>query len=150
MKRILLYFIILIAVLVLPTEGTDVADLQPVQTIAVYRDGNQWVIETDTEDVGRGNSVEKAFENLIQTAPAVIYLDTADYLILQQDAIAVIDRLRTRLKESVELCQYVGKPDLQQVSKYLSIHAQTIELKHWNSNAILPILDCTTERYFFM
>lgn len=149
MKRILLYALILAAVLVLPTAGMDVADLQPVQTIAVYRNGNSWVIETDTEDIGAGDSVEKAFENLMQTTPAVIYLDTADYLILQEDAIEAIDELRVKLKDSVALYRYRGDPDLKEVSKYLSIHGEKVELRHWNTGVNLPILDCTGERFFF-
>ena len=147
MKRILLYFIILIAVLVLPTEGTDVADLQPVQTIAVYRDGNQWVIETDTEDVGRGNSVEKAFENLIQTAPAVIYLDTAQYLVVNEEA--VIAELYPYLSDRVKICLSVGEPHMEDVSSFLSAHGDVPTVKQWKKGAKIPVLNCSDGRMSF-
>jgi len=150
MKRILFYALILAVVLVLPTEGVDVAKLQPVQTIAVYKDGQTWVIKTDTGDYGSGNSVEEAFENLIKTTPAIIYLDTADHLILKDNATEAIDELRVRLKDSVALYRYIGDPDLKEVSKYLSVHGNKVKLKHWNHSVDLPILDCTTERFFFV
>lgn len=149
MKRILLYLLILVVVIILPTTGMDVAKLQPVQTIAVYRDGDSWVIKTDTEDIGAGSSVKAAFENLMETTPAVIYLDTADYLIMHENAMEAIEELRTRLKDSVSLYQYRGDPDLKSVSKYLSVHGQKIELKHWKTGVKLPVLDCTAERFFF-
>ena len=149
MKRILLYILILAIVLILPTEATDVARLQPVQTIAVYKNGETWLIETDTEDVGTGSSVEEAFVNLMETTPAVIYLDTADYLILQENAVEAIDVLRGKLKDSVALYQYKGDPDLKSVSKYLSVHGERIELKCWNTGVKLPVLDFTTDRFFF-
>ena len=149
MKRILIYVLILLTVLVLPTKGMDVSKLQPVQTIAVSCDGEKWVIRTDTDDVGVGTSVEDAFENLMETTPAVIYLDTADYLLLQDNAVTAIDVLRSRLKDSVVLYLYRGDPDLKAVSKYLSVHGEKTKLKHWNRTVKLPILDCTTERFFF-
>lgn len=149
MKRILFYILILATVLVLPTAGVDVGKLQPVQTIAVFREGENWVIQTDTEDYGKGYSVEKAFENLMETTPAVIYLDTADYLILQEDAVEAIDELRVRLKDSVALYLYKGEPDLKQVSKYLTVHGKKVKLKYWDQGEELPLLDCTTERFFF-
>ena len=149
MKRIIFYMLILAAVLILPTAGMDVGKLQPVQTIAVYREGEAWVIETDTDDIGKGNSVEAAFENLIETTPAVIYLDTADYLILRDNAAEVINELRGRLKDSVALYLYKGEPDLKQVSQYLTVHGVKVKLKQWKTDMELPILDCTTERFFF-
>ena len=149
MKRIVIYVAILVAVLVLPTKGMNVAKLQPVQAIAVYREDERWVIKTDTEDVGVGTSVEAAFENLMETTPAVIYLDTADYLLVKDNAMNAIDVLRPKLKNSVVLYRYSGDPDLKEVSKYLSVHGEKTRLKHWNMSVKLPILDCTTERFSF-
>ena len=149
MKRILLYVLILAAVLVLPTKGMDVGKLQPVQTIAVFRKGERWVIKTDTEDVGVGASVEAAFENLMETTPAVICLDAADYLLVQNDTLTAIDVLRPKLKGSILLYQYIGNPDLKDVSKYLSVHGENTKLKHWSRSEELPILDCTTARFSF-
>jgi len=150
MKRILLYALILAAVLVLPTAGMDVADLQPVQTIAVYRNGNSWVIETDTEDIGAGDSVEKAFENLIQTTPAVIYLDTAEYMLLTKDTQEEVEALRTELKDSVQLCMCAKQVDLAEAGKYLSVHGKLPKLEHWKKNTELPVLSTFGDSLIFL
>ena len=150
MKRILIYVAILAAVLVLPTSGIDVAKLQPVQTIAVYREEENWTIKTDTDDIGSGISVEAAFDNLIETTPAIIYLDTADFVVVQENAVEAIEVLRSKLKGSVALFAFKGDPDLKTVSKYLSVHGKKTMLKNWNETEKLPMLDCTTTRYLLL
>ena len=43
---------------------TPVADLEPVQAVAVYMEGGDIVLETDTEDKGSGNTVGEALKDL--------------------------------------------------------------------------------------
>ena len=139
--------LVLAAVLVCPTKATDVGKLQPVQTIAVYRDEDGYAVLTDTDDAGRGERVSSAIDNLKATTPATIYLDTAQYLIVDDES--VIDSIRPHLKKSVKLCRFVGQPPMKTVSKFLSAHKVDITLADWRAGANLPVLDCTKDRLKF-
>ena len=140
MKRVLLYVLILIAVLLIPVERTDVGKLQPIQTIAISREGDSYIICTDTGDIGRGVFLEDAFRNLKETTPAVVYLDTADFLLLSDMSGLQIDLLKEILKGNISLYQFTGDPDLQEVSKFLTIHGNGPTLKSWEKGVVLPVL----------
>ena len=146
MKRIFLYILILAAVLLIPLERTDVGDLQPVQTVAVFRDEDGYLIQTDTGDEGRGVDPVQALQNLEETTPGVVYLDTAQYLLVSESATVSIEDLRQYLRKSVQLYHVVGTPELETASKYLSVHGDGPELKYWSEDVPLPILDCRDDR----
>ena len=144
MKKSFLYMLILAAVLVLPTKSTDVGKLRPVQTVAVYKSGSDYIIETDTEDAGRGESIGAAVKDLQETTPATIYLDTAQYLIVSEESL--LEELRPYLKEDVRVCAFTGDPPMEQVSKFLAAHAENVTLGNQKNGEALPVLDCTKER----
>lgn len=146
MKRLLLYVLILAAVLAVPVKRVDVAKLQPVQTVAVYRHGRYYVIETDTGDMGQGTDPVAAYENLEKTTSGVIYLDTADYLLVTEGTTSAVEALRIYLKDTVELYRFLGSPDLKEVSKFLPVHGKGPKLKTWNEGVKLPVLDGRDQR----
>ena len=150
MKRILCYVAILAVVLALPVERADVGDLRPVQAVAVYKQNDWVVIETDTEDIGIGVDAAKALQNLKETAAGIIYLDTAKYLLLAEDAEDAVEDLRGTLKNSVELCMMSVKPDIQKAAKYLRIHGDLIKLKDWETGAELPVLSIFGDSLIFL
>ena len=86
MKRILLYLGILAAVCWAGKPGTDIGMLIPVETVFIQKLENEIVIETDSGDRGAGATMKQAAEDLKEKADGVIYLDTADYLILNREA----------------------------------------------------------------
>ena len=146
MKRILIYIGILAAVLLVPLERTDVGKLRPVQTVSVYRDGASYVIATDTGDKGKGETVLEALNDLKQTTPAVIYLDTAQFLLTGKNAEDAVVDLRRYFSKSVELYSFRGEPDLELVSKYLAVHGNGPRLKQWDPGEKLPVLACSGEQ----
>lgn len=150
MKRIILYILILIIVLLVPVERTDVGKLRPVQSVAVFGEDDAVVIETDTGDRGRGEDAQAALDDLKHTTPAVIYLDTAEYLLLTEEMEGAVEHLRAHLKDTVELYHYVGEPKLEDVTKYLEIHGNAPFLKSWSEGQKLPVLDCREERIKIM
>ena len=150
MKRIILYVLILIAVLLIPVERTDVGKLQPVQSVAVFGEDGTVIIETDTGDRGSGADAQAALDDLKRTTPAVIYLDTAEYLLVAEGMEGAVEHLRAHLKETVELYQYLGAPKLEDVTKYLEIHGDAPTLKQWENGQQLPVLDCREERIKIM
>lgn len=146
MIRWILYGLILAVVLTVPLERTDVAKLQPVQTVCVYCDESGFVVKTDTGDEGRGETIQTALKDLQETTPAVVYLDTADFVLFAKNAESAIEDMRGVLKGSVEVYTFEGDPDLKDASKYLEIHGNGPVLKSVNKGAKLPFLECKNGR----
>lgn len=140
MKRLALYALILALVWIIPVERTDIAKLSPVEVIAVYQTKDSVELQTDTGDFGSGTDAISALENMRQTSSAVIYLDTAEFLLIGQGAEAATEELRKELKDSVKLCGMKDRIQLSDIAAYLEIHGSLPVLKQWNKNDVLPVL----------
>ncbi len=125
------YAVILGLLFLVPVERLDVAKLVPVQTVAIYTELSTVVLETDTHNVGRGNSVSKALQDLEDTTPGVIYLDTAEYLLVSSDAQSYVEALREYLNPSVMVSLWDGEGAVDVAAKYLSVMEDLPKLKHW-------------------
>lgn len=119
--RTVLYILIIISLFFAPVQRLDVAKLQPVEAVAVYTDGETVVLITDTEDTGRGKTAKEALHNLKETTAAVIYLDTAEYLLIAPDAENYIEELKPHFKSSIKVKPYNGGEVKEEV-KYLDAH----------------------------
>lgn len=128
--RKILSIVILMLSLAAPVKRLDVAKLQPVETVAVYYSGNAVVLETDTGNVGQGSTAEKALQDLKESACSVIYLDTAEYLLIGQNAQNAAAELRPFLKDSVKVGSYHGG-DIMKETAYWEIHGDLPKLKTW-------------------
>lgn len=146
MKRIIIYILLLVLVLLVPVERLDIATLRPVQTVAVTMAGKSCTIATDTGDVGTGTDVISALEDLKRTTPGIIYLDTADFLLVGEGAQEQALQLKPYMTDSVRVYQVKGSPDLEEASQYLQIHDKGVPLSTWQSGTSLPVLDGTKER----
>ena len=150
MKRILLYAGILSALLAAPTEHLDVGKLRPVQVVSVYKE-NQWVvIETDTGDYGIGATAKQALNNMKDTTSGVIYLDTAEYLLLRKDAEEEVEELRSILKPSTQLCYVEAEMDIAETGKFLAAHGDLPKLEDWKKGQDLPVLSTFRKRLTFL
>lgn len=129
--RKIAYVVILAMLFLAPVKRLDVANLQPVQTVAIYTEPGAVVLETDTHNVGRGASVAEAVANLEEMTPGVIYLDTAEYLLVSTDAEEYVDALRKYLAPSVEVSRWVIGNDVEIAAKYLSEERNLPKLKNW-------------------
>ena len=150
MKRWYIYILVVAVVLIVPVTRADVADLRPVQTVALYRTSLGYRIETDTQDAGEGTNVMAAFAALKGSAPGILYLDTADYLVVALDAVDGVDDMRGILKKSARICGIKGRPDLVFVSRYLTVHGSIPRLSRWEKDNCLPVLDCSTAEVKFL
>ncbi|MBQ7769480.1 MAG: hypothetical protein IJ403_11460 [Oscillospiraceae bacterium] len=130
MRRVL-YAALLIPLFFVPLNRVNVADLLPIEAVAVYMDGGQVVLETDTEHKGFGENAEKAFVSLKQNTPAVVYLETAEYLLVAPDAVEQVEILRPHLKPSVKVCVWNAAGKVKDAAKYLEIHRDLPTLKTW-------------------
>lgn len=122
--RIIVYLVILALLFLAPVERLDVAKLEPVQTVAISLENGKIVLQTDTEDKGVGATVEAALQDLEENTSGVIYLDTAQYLLVTQETEKAVVTLRQYLRPGVVVSRWDGAADLQQAARYLSVHTQ--------------------------
>ena len=138
MKRIILYCIILIAVLAVPVERMDISHLEPIQGVYLYRDGDSIVLETDTEDQGRGKTVQDALDDMKHKSSGIVYLDTAEFLLVSDNALEDIVQMKSVLKGSVRVCAWDGKGELTEAARYMQAHKTGCRLDKWNEVVKLP------------
>lgn len=134
--RKVLYVALLIPLFFVPLNRVNVADLLPIEAVAVYRNGDQVVLETDTEHKGMGENAEKALIALKENTPAVVYLDTAEYLLVAPDAAEEVETLRPHLKATVKVCVCEAAGKVKDAAKYLEIHRDLPILKTWKKENI--------------
>ncbi len=140
MRRIILYCLILVAVLIIPVERLDVGKLEPVQAVWAYRENNEIVLETDTQDRGSGQTVEEALADMKEHCLGIIYLDTAQFLLVSDDVRDQIPALSQYLKGSVDVCQWDGQGSVADAAKYMAAHKNGYKLKNWTKDVKLPNL----------
>ena len=149
MKRIALFAAALTAVLFLggSKERTDVAELKPVEVVRVSCIGIQVCLETDTENIGRGNSIQEAVADLEKTSAGKIFLDTADFLLIVPGGEGYVLQLRDYLRPGCLICLEHGTGDLQKTAAYLRIHKPDLTLLEYEAGEkTVPILITEEER----
>lgn len=129
MKRILIYGILMAVSLLIPRQRSDVGTLRPVEVVQVYREHGAFVIATDTNDMGKGRTIQSAFRELKETTPGTIYLDTADFLLVEEGEKEVLPELKEVLKSSVKVCLSERKVDLKDAAAYLAVHSPKFTLE---------------------
>lgn len=130
--RFIIYIVILLSLFLAPVERVDIAKLLPIQAVAVYLEEGQVVLETDTENKGRGKDAVQALDALKANTPAVVYLDTAEYLLVSEDAVTNVEQLRAYLKPSVKVCVCDAAGNVKGSAKYLDVHGDLPELRDWD------------------
>ncbi len=150
MKRIVIYAVLLCGVLLVPLQSSDVAKLRPVQVVALNRIGETVWLHTDTGDSGQGPTALAALQNLKDTTPALIYLDTASYLLVSQTALEDTQELRGALKNKVKVCAYDQNTLPEDTGRFLDIHGTLPMLKDWKTGDGLPVLSLENGRLFLL
>ena len=112
----------------LPFSGTDVGKLHPVEVLAVSAAEDEIRIETDTGVAGMGETVDKAIENLKLLAAGKIFLETANYLLVQEDCIHLLDDFFGLLRPACQVYAYAGDGRWDGVAKYLESHPSGVTL----------------------
>ena len=146
MKKILCYLAILALVCAVPVERADVGKLRPIQTVSLSRKGKLVTLRTDTGDMGAGSTALQALSNLKATTAGIVYLDTAQFLLLTENAQDDAEELRQVLHDNVKLC--IAEETIQpaEVTQYLSSHEILPKLKNWQQEMPLPVLIQLGER----
>lgn len=140
MIRRVIYIVLITGVLFSPVKRIDVGSLQPIEVICVYHSNQGITVETDTGDVGQGNDLHAALIDLMNTAPGVVYLDTAEFLLVSEDLDAQIELMKDKLKGSTKVVAISGRIDLQNIDSYLRAHGDFPKIKKWKRGDKLPVL----------
>ena len=122
MKRLFGYLLVTVLALSVPEYSSDVGKLIPVETVLLRLEGNTVVLETDTGHYGIGTGVREAIVDMKETAEGVLFLDTADYLLLGKESGPWVGELKPYLKGKVLACAMEEKADLKMVTAYLAAH----------------------------
>lgn len=107
--------------------GQDVGKLSPVQVVLV-RNSEQVMLLTDTKEQGIGEDVTSAVMNMKQTSSSEVFLDTADYLLIEPSAQVWITQLQEYLRPSCNVCYVTGGADLEQAGLFLQLHEPSLTL----------------------
>lgn len=134
--KLLLYIGIFLAVILMPTEATDVGKLIPVEVVAISDSGGTVTINTDTGDSGIGDTLESAISDMKAAASGIIYLDTAEYLLLDEGMENHLNAVERHLKKEVRLCYAQENMPLETVADFLSVHKPNATLKTVSDNGI--------------
>lgn len=137
--RIVVYVSILALLLLAPVDRLDVAKLEPVEIVYVSNSNGIVSISTDTGAHGSGKSIIEALDMLHATTPGVVYLDTAEYLLLNRAASEQIDQLRGYFHGSVRLC-LAESVDYKDLAIFLETHGEFPCLRAWKTGEMLPEL----------
>jgi hypothetical protein len=136
LKRWLWYIGIVVAVAVLsgkPSVGKDVGKLQPVQVVRLFCPQGRVCLETDTGDLGSGDSLKDALADMKNTTPGEVFLDTADFLIVSPECVDLLPAMMQYLRPSCSVCIEKGKPDMERVGLYLQNHSPDITLMQYRA-----------------
>jgi hypothetical protein len=150
MKRWILYGILFALAVWMPVESVDIGKLHPVQAVSVGYQEGKVILKTDTGEMGIGDTPALALKNLQETAPAVIYLDTAEFLLMEESGLEFVTQMGMFLKDKVRVCLIDPEVEVSLAAKYLQIHGNLPKLKGWNSGGNLPILTLQNERIILL
>ena len=131
--RKLLYVLLLVPLFFVPLHRVNVGNLLPVEAVAVYKAGDRVVLETDTDHMGKGRTLQEALADLKENVSAVIYLDTTTYLLISENALDQIESLRKVLKPSVKVSVCNAKGSVKDTVQYLKIHQKLPKLKDFSA-----------------
>ena len=134
MKYWLLFFSLFIATAIFGPasfRGTDIAKLAPVEVVWLSERDGQVSLKTDMGDFGVGEDMQAALEDMKASASGTVFLDTADYLIVEQGREELLEQAYTFLRPSCMICVAEKMPDLEVAAEYLSAHEPELTLREY-------------------
>lgn len=127
--------------------GEDVGKLRPVQVVLLQSGEDGVQVVTDAGEMGSGVDISRALNDLKLTSSGEVFLDTADYLLLEPGMEICLPQLQEYLRPSCNLCYVSGDTDLEQVAAYLQNHVPKFTLTQYQAGERrLPYLISDKER----
>ncbi|MBQ7346303.1 MAG: hypothetical protein IJW45_09640 [Oscillospiraceae bacterium] len=135
MKRWVWFVAAVVAVAALEgaSSDSDVADLDPVQVVYMDVEGRQVLVETDQGARGTGETLESALEDMERTWASEVFLETAEFLVVSEEAQGRVGELWKVLRPSCEVCVGVGELELERVAEHLHRHKPGVTLMEYQA-----------------
>ena len=111
----------------LPHPAKDISKLEQFQLVYVYEEAGGLHLETDTGEQGAGKTLTEAAADLRSKADGEIFLETAEFLLLDSTVTAAPDFF-TLLRPDCKVFYTKERPDLPAAAKYLSVHPPSVKL----------------------
>lgn len=126
--------------------GKDVVAMEPVQTVRIFTDGKEIHLQTDTHAKGSGKTLDAVLRSMHETSPSYVFLDTADFLIIDPELVALLPAMEELLRPSCRICLERGEPDMEKVGAFLNIHKSKITMKDFLAGERkIPVLETNWE-----
>ena len=119
----------------LPHPARDIAKLEPVRAAYLYIDQGQVAIETDTGSSGSGPNLKDAYAALKRSADREIFLDTAEFLILDPN-VPIPQEIYEIFRPDCKVVLSNIRPDLEEAPDYLSQHKPQLTLARLRASLI--------------
>ena len=100
-------------------QGVDIAKLEPVEAIYIYIEEGKIRMQTDTGSEGTGYTLAEALEDLHKTASAVVFPDTADYLLVTEQTKSLLPELAGLLRPSAKVLLAAGPVDMERILPFI-------------------------------
>ena len=123
MRKVIYAALILLSLLI-PLKSLDIAKLEPVEAIAVEVKAGEVYLRTDTDEGAKGETVALALGNLKENADGIIYLDTARYLLVGENAQSEAEEMKRYMRSNVVLAPYDGE-DVAEETRRLDAHERS-------------------------
>ena len=105
----------------LPHPARDIARLEPVRAVYLYMEQGLTTLETDTGTTGTGPDLQSAYADLKNNADREIFLDTAQFLILDPH-VPITEPIFEIFRPDCKVVITNARPDLKKSADYLSQH----------------------------
>lgn len=133
-----------------PVKGTDVGKLLPVELMQISRTETGYVVRTDTENMGEGESLPQALANLRETAQGKIFLETTEYVLLTRETMQCLPDLTEFFRPGTEVYAAPQLEDLEQAAAFLRAHSRQSPLfRLTEGEPELPELQTEEGRIFY-
>lgn len=122
-------------------QSIDIGKLEPVRLVYIQQESGKLVIATDTGEMGMGDGFEEALAALKESASAEVFLDTADFLLLDDGCIGVLGETYDILRPGSKVCVADGSVDIEAAGDFLSFHRPGVTLAQCRSGEKeIPVL----------
>ncbi|MDY4221373.1 MAG: hypothetical protein SOX71_02570 [Candidatus Faecousia sp.] len=147
MKNWIMMTLALMAFSLLPSPGTELGELRPVSVLAVETEDKQIRLSTDTMDVGVGETLDGALQNLEATSSGHLFLDTVENLVITERSRFLLPQLKKLLRPGVTVCVAASEMDMETIPEFLHTHVPSHHLADTDESTPLQKLTCSEERY---
>ena len=129
--------------------GTRLERLKPVELLYLTGQGNVLTLRTDTGDLGRGQTLSQAIEDLTVSSTGHVFLETTEKIIVTEKTLWTLPELQQIVRPATQVCLGAGRIDPKQAAEYLSAHAPEMTLGAFcRKEGRLPILRGEKGRYW--